>query len=88
MVRKGRMDMATVTAIILAVLVIAIVSVIVFKISGSGEEKSDDIVDALACTPKIAQACIDNKITESGGIDEVDGTCITDQNKATICDTI
>lgn len=80
--------MATVTAIILAVLVIAIVSVIVFKISGSGEEKSDNIVDSLACTPTIAQACIDGMITETGGIDEVDGTCITDQNKATICDTI
>ena len=84
MIRRGRMDMATVTAIILAVLVIAIVSIIVFKISGSGEEKSDAMVSSLDCVPKIAQACMINEIDDN----EVDGRCITEANRETICDTV
>ncbi|MEA2003715.1 MAG: hypothetical protein U9O53_02015 [archaeon] len=84
MIREGRMDMATVTAIILAVLVIAIVSIIVFKISGSGDEKGNVVVDSLDCVPKVAQACMINGIDDN----EVDGRCITEENRDTICDTV
>ena len=87
----GRIDLSTTTMVILAIIVIAMVAAAVFNVASSSEDESDNIVDSLKCLPKIASACADGHITDNpvqGEPDEIDGECITVQNKDTICDTI
>ena len=83
--RTGRIDLAMAIAVILAVVLIAIIGMMVFDVFDSGETEADEMFDSLKCQPKIAQACMDGKISET---DIVDGTCITEQNRATICDDV
>ncbi|MBW6462403.1 MAG: hypothetical protein K0B07_05135 [DPANN group archaeon] len=86
--RIGRLDMAIAVTVILAIVLIAIIGMAVFDVFDSGENEADGMFDALKCQPKIAQACMDGKISETTDINEVDGKCITNANKATICDNI
>lgn len=91
MKRTGRLDMAMAVTVILAIVLIAIIGMFVFDVFDSGENEADGMFDALKCQPKIAQVCMDGKITpknSNNDINEVDGTCITDANKATICDEV
>lgn len=85
MKRIGRMDMAMAVTVILAIVLIAIIGKMVFDVFDSGENEADGMFDSLKCQPKIAQACMDGKISET---DIVDGICITEQNRATICDDV
>ena len=83
--RIGRMDMAMAVTVILAIVLIAIIGKMVFDVFDSGENEAGGMFDSLKCQPKIAQACMDGKISET---DIVDGTCITEANRATICDDV
>ncbi|MEA3229560.1 MAG: hypothetical protein U9P44_01470 [archaeon] len=84
--RTARMDLNMVTLIILAVVLIAIVSIIVLKVTGSGEEEGEDIITSLECMPRIAQACMDGDVTDEEK--ENSGGCITDSNMDTVCDSV
>ncbi|NOQ55532.1 MAG: hypothetical protein GQ477_01860 [Nanohaloarchaea archaeon] len=81
--RQGRIDLAMAIAIILAIVLIAFIGKAVFTVFDSGEDEADGMFESLKCQPKIAQACMDGKISET---DTIDGICITDANKDTICD--
>lgn len=85
MKRAGRLDLAIAVTVILAIVMIAIIGMFVFDVFDSGENEADGMFDSLKCQPRIAQACMDGGISET---DTVDGTCITEANRATICDDV
>ncbi len=81
MLRKGRMDLNVIMMMIIAVVIVALISLVVFDVTAEGKDQGDSIIGPIECDARIATVCTDGIVKEH----EIDGRCITESNRDNLC---